>query len=54
MRICILYTLIVALALLPHTQAEPTVLSYVVEHEIDDQENYVEITLSVQAEGKSL
>jgi hypothetical protein len=49
MAICILHTLIATFAILQIVHAEPTILSYIVEHEIDDVENYVEITLTVQA-----
>jgi hypothetical protein len=50
-----IFTLILALLLLvPSLSADTTILSYVIEHEIDQADNYVELTLSVQSEGKSL
>jgi len=42
------------IALVTYTQAEPTVLTYIIEREINQEDHYVELTLKIQVDGYSL
>jgi hypothetical protein len=44
--------LFIALAVCTH--AEPTVLTYIVEREINQEDHYIELTLKIQVDGYSL
>lgn len=53
MKTSIFLALLLALCLL-HAQAQSTILTYIVQREIDQDDHYVELTLKVQADGISL
>jgi hypothetical protein len=54
MRLSILLLALVLAAMVFGTNAEDTVLTYIIEHEIDQSDQFVELELTVQTEGKSL
>ncbi len=53
MKTSIFLALLLALYLL-HAQAQSTILTYIVQREIDQDDHYIELTLKVQADGISL